>query len=135
MKKYLLFAVCCTLMLACGGKSGSQAGNSAESEQVEEGNVVITDNIPTSGDAELDKKELETRSQLEPVMRAFHRVELTRDKRTCAYEIRRIIEHRRKLLKKRLGKDDSPVMKAYCEKESKRLDDYYKEAIVYIPKY
>ena len=134
MKKYLLFAVCCSLMIACGGKSGSPAGDSTESEQVEEGNVEITDNIPSSGDAELDKKELETRSQLETVMRTFHRVQLTQDKRTCAHEIRRIIDHRRKLLKKRLDKDDSPAVKAYCEKESKKLDECLEEAMVYIHK-
>lgn len=132
MKKYLLFAVCCSLMMACGGKSDSQAGESTESEVVEDGNVEITDEIPSSGDAELDKKELETRSQLETVMETFHRVQQTQDKRTCAYEIRRMIDHRRKLLKKRLEKSDSPAVKAYCEKESKKLDGYYEEAIIYV---
>ena len=43
-----------------------------------------------------------------------------------------MIDHRRKLLKKRLEKSDSPAVKAYCEKESKKLDGYYEEAIIYV---
>lgn len=132
MKKYLLFAVC-TLMMACGGKSSSQAGDSAEDEQAEGVQTEVKEQeAPSVGMAVPEGKEVENAQMLEHVWKLYKSLSNVQDKRTCAYQIRKIVGYRRKELEQRLKKDDSPAVRAYVEAETKKLDEYMEDAKTYI---
>lgn len=142
MKKIFIFAFCCLLVMACGGKSESKSHDydyDDDTETTEKSSTEKSSTVMPEGE------EVETVKELNSVMSSIRELEhelgrleevanqravkprkehLIHDISGYSSRARRLIDRRCYQLQRRLNADDSRAVRDYCDKEYEKLDEY-----------